>query len=164
MFDGLTTLDATGQVSPALALDWEVSEDGTVYDFRLRQDVTVALNRLVLDYDHVLICGPVFPHEVVGFSGGTKYLFPGIAGAGIIMRLHEDEVDVLEPYVADLWELAIASDPEYSHADEADRRKALKQLLPFQRRDFEGIFKAMNGLPVTIRLLDPPLQRRVADR
>lgn len=41
--------------------------------------------------------------------------------------------------------------------DEAERRKALKKLLPFQRRDFAGIFRAMNGLPVTIRLLDPPL-------
>lgn len=41
--------------------------------------------------------------------------------------------------------------------NEADRRKALKKLLPFQRRDFEGIFKALNGLPATIRLLDPPL-------
>jgi peptide/nickel transport system substrate-binding protein len=40
VFDGLTTLDTTGRVSPALALDWEVSEDGTVYDFRLRQGVT----------------------------------------------------------------------------------------------------------------------------
>ncbi len=40
---------------------------------------------------------------------------------------------------------------------ESDRRKALAKLLPYQRRDFEGIFKAMNGLPVTIRLLDPPL-------
>ncbi len=40
---------------------------------------------------------------------------------------------------------------------EDDRRAALKKLLPFQRKDFEGIFKAMNGLPVTIRLLDPPL-------
>jgi nickel-dependent lactate racemase len=55
---------------------------------RLRQDVEVALNRLVLDYDHVLICGPVFPHEVVGFSGGTKYLFPGIAGPEIINFTH----------------------------------------------------------------------------
>ena len=41
--------------------------------------------------------------------------------------------------------------------NEDDRRAALKKLLPFQRRDFEGIFKAMKGLPVTIRLLDPPL-------
>ncbi|MFC1508605.1 pyruvate, phosphate dikinase [Candidatus Omnitrophota bacterium] len=37
------------------------------------------------------------------------------------------------------------------------REKALKKLLPYQRKDFEGIFKEMNGLPVTIRLLDPPL-------
>ena len=38
-----------------------------------------------------------------------------------------------------------------------DREKALRKLLPYQRRDFTGIFKAMKGLPVTIRLLDPPL-------
>src|SRR6266576_1858282 len=42
-------------------------------------------------------------------------------------------------------------------ADEAGRRKALAKLLPIQRRDFEGIFEVMDGLPVTIRLLDPPL-------
>lgn len=41
--------------------------------------------------------------------------------------------------------------------DEVERRIALKKLLPYQRRDFEGIFTAMRGLPVTIRLLDPPL-------
>ena len=41
--------------------------------------------------------------------------------------------------------------------DEDGRRRALEKLLPMQRADFEGIFEAMNGLPVTIRLLDPPL-------
>ncbi|QDV86559.1 pyruvate, phosphate dikinase [Planctomycetes bacterium TBK1r] len=41
--------------------------------------------------------------------------------------------------------------------EEKERRQALAKLLPFQRKDFEGIFKAMAGLPVTIRLLDPPL-------
>ena len=41
--------------------------------------------------------------------------------------------------------------------DTTGRRRALAKLLPFQRTDFEGIFEAMNGLPVTIRLLDPPL-------
>ena len=41
--------------------------------------------------------------------------------------------------------------------NEKDRRKALKKLLPYQRKDFEGIFKSLNGLPGTIRLLDPPL-------
>ena len=40
---------------------------------------------------------------------------------------------------------------------ESDRRKSLRKLLPFQRRDFVGIFTAMKGLPVTVRLLDPPL-------
>jgi len=42
-------------------------------------------------------------------------------------------------------------------SDEAGRRRALAKLLPIQRRDFEGIFEVMGGLPVTIRLLDPPL-------
>jgi len=55
---------------------------------RLRRDVPVALNRLVTEYDHVIICGPVFPHEVVGFSGGTKYLYPGIAAPEIIHFTH----------------------------------------------------------------------------
>ena len=48
----------------------------------LARDVPVALNRLVLEYDHIVICGPVFPHEVVGFSGGTKYFCPGHRGPG----------------------------------------------------------------------------------
>jgi lactate racemase len=51
-------------------------------------DVPVTLNKLILDYDHLIVCGPVFPHEVVGFSGGTKYFFPGIAGAEIINFTH----------------------------------------------------------------------------
>ncbi len=45
--------------------------------------------------------------------------------------------------------------------DEKGRRKALEKLLPMQREDFEGIFKAMDGFPVTIRLLDPPLHEFV---
>jgi nickel-dependent lactate racemase len=57
-------------------------------DGRLERDVEVSLNRLIFDYDQLLICGPVFPHEVVGFSGGNKYLFPGIAGAEIIDFTH----------------------------------------------------------------------------
>jgi nickel-dependent lactate racemase len=54
----------------------------------LSQDVPVRLNKLIFDYDQLIICGPVFPHEVVGFSGGNKYLFPGIAGAEIINFTH----------------------------------------------------------------------------
>ena len=54
----------------------------------MAQDVPVTLNRLVLDYDQLLICGPVFPHEVVGFSGGNKYFFPGIGGPEVINLTH----------------------------------------------------------------------------
>ena len=54
----------------------------------LSVDVPVSLNKLLLEYDHLVICGPVFPHEVVGFSGGTKYLVPGVAGADIINFTH----------------------------------------------------------------------------
>ncbi|MCU1304010.1 MAG: pyruvate phosphate dikinase [Candidatus Sulfotelmatobacter sp.] len=48
--------------------------------------------------------------------------------------------------------------------NEKDRRIALKKLLPMQRADFIGLFKAMNGLPVTIRLLDPPLHEFLPKR
>ena len=47
---------------------------------------------------------------------------------------------------------------------ESDRKAALKKLLPLQRKDFVGIFTAMKGLPVTIRLLDPPAARVPAAR
>jgi len=61
---------------------------GKITGGKLAQDVPVELNRLILDYDHILVCGPVFPHEVVGFSGGNKYFFPGIAGPDIINLTH----------------------------------------------------------------------------
>lgn len=54
----------------------------------LHREVRVSLNRMIFDYDRLLICGPVFPHEVAGFSGGHKYLFPGIAGSEIIDFTH----------------------------------------------------------------------------
>ena len=51
-------------------------------------DVSVLINRRIFEYDHILILGPTFPHEVVGFSGGAKYLFPGISGADMINVTH----------------------------------------------------------------------------
>jgi nickel-dependent lactate racemase len=54
----------------------------------LSLEVPVLMNRKVLDYDLLLVCGPVFPHEVVGFSGGSKYFSPGISGAEIINFTH----------------------------------------------------------------------------
>jgi len=51
-------------------------------------DVPVEINKLVFEYDQLIIIGPVFPHEVVGFSGGNKYLFPGISGPEILNFFH----------------------------------------------------------------------------
>jgi nickel-dependent lactate racemase len=57
-------------------------------DGMLREAVDVRINRAVIEHDVTLIVGPVFPHEVVGFSGGNKYLFPGVAGREVIDVSH----------------------------------------------------------------------------
>ncbi|MCE5256821.1 MAG: lactate racemase domain-containing protein [Spirochaetaceae bacterium] len=57
-------------------------------DGRFAQEVPVAVNRMLFDYDRIIIVGPVFPHEVVGFSGGHKYIFPGVGGADFINFFH----------------------------------------------------------------------------
>ncbi len=57
-------------------------------DGRFAMDVPVEINKRLYDYDEVIIIGPVFPHEVVGFSGGNKYLFPGVGGPQILNFFH----------------------------------------------------------------------------
>ncbi len=54
----------------------------------LPDEVNISINTVALTYDHIIILGPTFPHEVVGFSGGAKYLFPGISGAEMINAMH----------------------------------------------------------------------------
>jgi nickel-dependent lactate racemase len=54
----------------------------------LREAVDVDINRRIFDYDLLIIFGPVFPHEVAGFSGGNKYLFPGISGGDFLHFFH----------------------------------------------------------------------------
>jgi lactate racemase len=54
----------------------------------LDEGVEVRVNRLVVDSDVTVIVGPVLPHEVVGFSGGEKYLFPGLSGQELIDVTH----------------------------------------------------------------------------
>jgi nickel-dependent lactate racemase len=61
---------------------------GELSEGRLEQAVDVRLNREVVQHDVALVVGPVFPHEVVGFSGGNKYFVPGVAGAEIINLSH----------------------------------------------------------------------------
>lgn len=73
----LTTL---GTLTPA---DTEALSDG-----KLSLTVPVQINSRIKDYDLLLVLGPVFPHEVVGFSGGNKYFFPGIGGPEILNFFH----------------------------------------------------------------------------
>src|SRR5262245_45078567 len=54
----------------------------------LPQSVKVRLNKLIIDYRQIIICGPTFPHEVVGFSGGNKYFFPDVSGSEVINFSH----------------------------------------------------------------------------
>ena len=61
---------------------------GDVWHPSLGGDTPIRINKRVLDYDEIIILGPTFPHEVVGFSGGAKYLFPGISGAEMIHVTH----------------------------------------------------------------------------
>jgi len=63
-------------------------EIGELSDGLFERDVPVTINRAIYGYDQLIIVGPVFPHEVVGFSGGNKYLFPGISGAEVLNFFH----------------------------------------------------------------------------
>jgi lactate racemase len=77
----LTSLGVIGQdeIKQIAGKNWHSS---------LPDEVNIRINKAALEYDHILILGPIFPHEVVGFSGGAKYLFPGISGADMINATH----------------------------------------------------------------------------
>jgi len=101
-----TVVDGMAGSSRVFNHRWEVPETfstlGTIpaaevaetTDGRLEIDIEVRLNQLVGDsdgnapYDHILVCGPVFPHEVAGFSGGNKYFVPGVSGQEVIDATH----------------------------------------------------------------------------
>ncbi len=53
-----------------------------------REEVKVSVNKLIFKYDFLIIVAPTFPHEVVGFSGGNKYFFPGISGPEVLNFFH----------------------------------------------------------------------------
>lgn len=79
--DALTSLGTLGkeEIKEIAGANWHSS---------LPEEVDIRINKLALECDQILIIGPTFPHEVVGFSGGAKYLFPGISGADMINATH----------------------------------------------------------------------------
>jgi len=64
-------------------MKWRAFSEGL-----LIEEVPIDINKKIFDYDLILILGPVFPHEVVGYSGGAKYLFPGISGGDFLHFFH----------------------------------------------------------------------------
>jgi nickel-dependent lactate racemase len=89
----------------------------------LSEDVPVTINSRITDYDVLLVLGPVFPHEVVGFSGGNKYFFPGIAGAEILNFFH--------------WLGALITNASIIGVKETPVRKVVDRaarLIPVERR------------------------------
>jgi len=99
---GMTSSERSGKYAPvkffnhewqqpeALASIGKISADeiDRITDGLFHEEVDIRINKLLFEYDEFFILGPVFPHEVVGFSGGHKYIFPGIAGAEIIDFFH----------------------------------------------------------------------------
>jgi len=83
----------------------------------LREDIPVTINKKVFDYQELILVGPVFPHEVVGFSGGYKYLFPGIAGPQFLHKFH--------------WLGALITNPKINGTKDTPVRRALNEAALF---------------------------------
>jgi nickel-dependent lactate racemase len=111
----------------ALASIGTISEDEIERLSRgmMRQRAEVAINKRVLDYDLLCVVGPVFPHEVVGFSGGNKYFFPGIAGEEILNLFH--------------WLGALITNPAINGSKHTPVRDVINRaasMIPVERRCF----------------------------
>jgi nickel-dependent lactate racemase len=89
-YPGLRVLNHEWNNPESLATFGEIPAErvGELTGGLLAERVPLTLNRVVAGYDLLLILGPVFPHELVGFSGGSKYLFPGISGPEMIDLAH----------------------------------------------------------------------------
>ena len=107
-------------------------------DGLLEDEVPVTINRMIFDYDQLIICGPVFPHEVAGFSGGAKYLFPGIAGQDIIDFTHW-----LGALVTSMYTIGIKDTPVrrvIHRAAEFIDRPMLCLALVLRGQDLHGLY------------------------
>ncbi|MCX7705020.1 MAG: lactate racemase domain-containing protein [bacterium] len=100
----------------------EISE---ISDGLLNEDIPVTVNRKILDYDHIILAGPVFPHEVVGFSGGYKYLFPGISGPHFLHKFH--------------WLGALITNPKINGTKDTPVRAAINKAVSFIKKPITQI-------------------------
>jgi nickel-dependent lactate racemase len=93
--------------------------------------VPVTINRLALAYDFLLIVNPVFPHEVVGFSGGHKYFFPGISGSEILDISH--------------WLGALITNPKINGHKDTPVRAMIERAATFIPTPRLGVSLVMQG-------------------
>ncbi len=97
----------------------------------LPEEVPITINRAVLEHDLVIILGPVFPHEVVGFSGGHKYFFPGVSGPEIVHQSH--------------WLGALITNPKVNGHVETPVRAMIERAAAFIATPQVGISLVMHG-------------------
>lgn len=101
-------------------------------------DVPVNINARLFHYDQIMIVGPVFPHEVVGFSGGNKYLFPGVSGPEVLNFFHWLGAVVTNPMIiGNKWT------PVRKVVDRAAAMVTVPKLcfaLVVEKADFAGLF------------------------
>lgn len=102
----------------------------TLSEGRLSDSVPVTINRLIQHYEMLVVIGPVFPHEVVGFSGGNKYFFPGISGPEIIDLFHW-----LGALITNRKIIGVKHTPVRAVVD------AAAELIPAERRCFALVVK-----------------------
>ena len=99
------------------------NDTAEISDGVLTMEVPVQINKRIMDYDVALVVGPVFPHEVVGFSGGNKYFFPGISGPELLNFFHW-----LGALITNVGIIGVQDTPVRRVVDRAAR------LIPIERR------------------------------
>ena len=113
-------------------------------DGLMAETVKVRVNRTALTYDHVLILGPVFPHEVAGFSGGNKYIFPGISGPEIIDFFH--------------WLGAVITNLEIIGVRDNPVRRVLDEAAALMPVPVSNISMVIHGEGVSGLYVGPPIE------
>jgi nickel-dependent lactate racemase len=104
----------------------------------MRVRVSVTINKLVLDYDVLLIVGPTFPHEVAGFSGGNKYLFPGVSGREIIDMFHWLGALITNPVIIGTKHTPVRAIIDQAAAMVPVERKCISLVV--EGRDLAGLY------------------------
>lgn len=95
------------------------------------EDLPITINKRILECDHVILVSPVVPHETMGFAGGTKYFFPGVAGENVIETFH--------------WLGAILTNPAVNGVKDTPTRRLIDRAARFVQTPSTCLAFAVNG-------------------